>query len=339
VHWRNGITDAGAIRTQFCHAVDVTPTILAVTGAPAPNHANGVPQLPMHGASLTPTFAEADAPAPRAVQYFEQMGHRGLWADGWKVTTYHEPGHPFDDDEWGLYHLDRDFSECRDVAAEHPEKLRELIDAWWVEAGHHGVLPLDDRTIELFAAPPRPGTVHARREYTYFPPIAHIPADASPPLGRRSWTVTADVDVPAGGVEGVIYARGGHNVGHSFFVHDGALQFDYNALGTHYRARAPLSISEGRHELAARFDRNDRGGLLTLVVDGEDVGSAEVPKLVRMLGSTGLDVGRNALSPIVDDYEPPFPFTGTIDRITFQIRSRAEKAEVAATARAEMAKE
>jgi arylsulfatase len=267
------------------------------------------------------------------------MGHRGLWADGWKITTYHEQGQPFDDDEWGLYHLDADFSECHDVATEHPEKLRELIEAWWAEAGRHGVLPLDDRSIELFAAPPLPGTVHAREDYVYYPPIAHVPADACPPFGGRNWTVTAEVDVPAGGVEGVLYARGGHNVGHTFFVKDGSLQFDYNALGTHHRATAPLSITTGRHEIAARFQRTGAGGTLSLAVDGEDLTAIDIPKLVRMLGSTGLDVGRDGLSPVVDDYEPPFPFTGSIDRITFRIRSRADADEVAATARAELAKE
>jgi arylsulfatase A-like enzyme len=339
VHWPNGIADRGAIRTQFCHAVDITPTILAVTGAPVLADHNGVHQIPMHGASISATFDDPSAPTPRSIQYFEQMGHRGLWADGWKITTYHEQGRPIDDDEWALFHLDDDFSECHDISASHPDRLRDLIDAWWVEAGRHGVLPLDDRTIELFGGAPRPGTVHARKQYTYFPPIAHVPADAAPPLGARSWTITAVVDVPDRGVEGVLYARGGHNVGHSFFVKDSTLQFDYNALGTHYRAAAPADLTAGRHELAARFDRADKGGMLTLVVDGDDLTSLEIPNLVRMLGSTGLDVGRDALSPVVDDYDPPFAFTGTIERITFDIRSRADAAEVAATARAELAKE
>jgi len=339
VHWPAGIREHGAIRRQFCHVVDITPTILDITGARAPTEHNGVPQIPVAGASIAPTFADGSAPPPRSIQYFEQMGHRGLWADGWKISTYHEQGKPIDDDEWGLYNLESDFSECHDLALEEPAKLRELIDAWWVEAGQHGVLPLDDRTIELFGGSPRPGTVHARSEYVYYPPIAHIPADASPPLGGRSWTVTAAVEITDGNVEGVLYARGGHNVGHSFFVHDGALQFDYNALGTHTRAAVPVSLAPGRHELVARFDRTGRAGTLTLAVDGEDLTAVEIPKLVRMLGSTGLDVGRDALSPVVDDYDGPFPFTGTIERVTFSIRSRADADEVAATARAELAKE
>jgi arylsulfatase A-like enzyme len=193
VHWPAGIaadgtadiTGAGALRRQFCHAVDITPTILAVTGAPLPDHVGGVPQIPVHGQSLAGTFNDPDAPAPRHVQYFEQLGHRGLWADGWKITTYHTQGEPMDDDEWALYHLDEDFSECRDVSGAHPDKLRELIDAWWAEAGQHGVLPLDGRMAELFASPPQPGTVHGvgqhgRKDYVYYPPVTHIPADACP---------------------------------------------------------------------------------------------------------------------------------------------------------------
>jgi arylsulfatase len=137
----------------------------------------------------------------------------------------------------------------------------------------------------------------------------------------------------------VLYARGGHNVGHSFFVKDGALTFDYNALGTHHRATAPVSLGSGTHELAVRFVRTGKGGTLTLSADREDLTSIEIPKIVRMLGSTGLDVGRDALSPVVDDYEGPFPFTGTIDRITFHIEGKPDAADVAATARAELSKE
>ena len=340
VHWPNGIADRGAIRTQFCHAVDITPTLLELTGAPVPEHRNDVPQIPLHGASIAATFSDAAVPAPRSIQYFEQMGHRGLWADGWKISTYHEQGTPMDDDEWALFHLDEDFSECHDLAAEHPDKLRELIELWWVEAGQHGVLPLDDRSIELFGAPPRPGTVHARGgEYVYYPPIAHIPADACPPLGGRSWTITAEVEVPDEGVEGVLYARGSHNVGHSFFLKDGDLHFDYNALGTHYRASGSLPALSGRHALVARFERTGKGGTLSLAVDATEVASIEIPKIVRMLGSTGVDVGRDALSPVVDDYDAPFPFTGVIDKVTFSIRSRADREDVAATARTELARE
>ena len=339
VHWPAGLEGRGELRPQFCHAVDIMPTILEVTGATCPEEYQGLAQIPLHGASIAPTFGDAGAPAQRNVQYFEQMGHRGIWADGWKAVTYHEQGHAFDDDEWALYDLSTDFSECHDLAAEQPERLRALIDAWWVEAGANGVLPLDDRTIELFGGSSRPASPHASNHYRYRPPVSHVPADAAPQLGGRSWTITATVTVPDGGAEGVLYARGGHNVGHTFFVGSGMLQFDYNSLGHHYRATGPIELEPGRHELTARFDRGERGGTLTVGLDGVDLGSAEVPRIVRMLGSTGLDIGRDALSPVVDDYEAPFSWTGSIEQVDFEIRSRQSAADVAATAAAEFAKE
>ena len=251
VHWPNGIAARGEVRDQFRHAIDLAATVLHITGAPAPSTVAGVEQIPMHGRSLHPTFDNRAAAPQRKVQYFEQMGHRGIWADGWKATTYHEPGHAYDDDEWELFHLDKDFSECHNLATEQPAKLREMIDLWWSEAGDMGVLPLDDRTIELFGGTPRPATPHARRTYDYLSPISHIPADVCPPLGGRPWTLTISVIVE-GTVEGVLYARGSHNVGQSFFIKDGQLQFDYNALGTHFRATAPLTLQPGHHTLSAR---------------------------------------------------------------------------------------
>ena len=338
VHWPAGMKARGAVRTQFCHAIDLAATVLQVTNAPAPGTVAGVEQIPMHGRSLLPTFDDATAPAQRPVQYFEQMGHRGIWANGWKATTYHEPGHRYDDEEWELFHLDEDFSECHNLATEQPDKLREMIDLWWSQAGEMGVLPLDDRTIELFGGAPRPGTPHARARYDYLAPISHIPADVCPPLGGRPWKLTVAVVVDKT-AEGVLYARGSHNVGQTFFIKDGLLQFDYNALGTHFRASATLSLAPGHHTLTARFERAGSVGTIVIGADGVDLGSVAIPKLVRMLGSTGLDIGRDALSTVVDDYEGPFNFTGTIERASFEIHSRRDRADVLAQANTELARE
>lgn len=338
VHWPARIREGGAVRRQFCHAVDIAATVLDAAGAPVPETWNGVPQLPMHGRSIAATFADGAAPAPRTTQYFEQLGHRGLYHDGWKATTYHESGADFDADAWGLYHLDEDFSECHDLAADHPEKLRELVELWWAEAGAMGVLPLDDRTIELFAAEPRPGTPHARDSYEYLWPISHIPSEPSPAVGGRPWLLTAQVEVGED-VEGVIYARGAHGLGHAFFLQDGTLHFDYAAIGVHFRASAPLELAPGPHTLTARFEREGRGGILTIGADGTDLASVPVTKLVRMLGSTGTDIGRDGLSPVVDDYEAPFPFTGAIRSVRFDILRRPSAADVATTARTELSRE
>jgi len=298
----------------------------------------------MHGRSLAPTFTDAAAAPPRRVQYFEQMGHRGIWALGddgvaWKATTYHTAGHPYDDDEWELFCLSDDFSECRNLATERPEKLREMIDLWWSQAGEMGVLPLDDRSIELFGGAPRPGTPHARTTYEYLAPISHIPSDVCPPLGGRNWTLTIQLTVPDGGADGVLYSRGTHSVGHSFYVKDGELRFHYNALGTSSRVAGPVTLAPGDHTLVARFERDGKAGTLTVAADGVDVATGPIPKLVRMLGSTGLDIGLDAMSPKTDDYDAPFPFTGTIHRARFDIHSRRSAADLEAHAKMEFARE
>ncbi len=334
IHWPQRIKDGGGVRAQFCHAIDVPATILDVTGIALPEQFTGHEQMPIHGKSLAATWDAVDTPPPRSRQYFEMAGHRGLYDDGWKAVTYHEKGAPFEEDTWALYHLDEDFSECHDLAAEHPEKLRELVDAWWAEAGAYDVSPLDDRGIELFGGAPRAGTPHARSEYIYTPPISHIPADAAPPLGGRSWTITCDVVVNAAtAVEGVLYARGSRNVGQTFFIKDGKLQFDYNALGTHHRAAVAIRLAPGAHQLTAQFEREGRSGTLTLSADGVDLVSIGIPVIIRMMGSTGVDVGCDRLSTVVDDYEGPFAFTGTLSRVTFRVQSRRDRADVEAASR------
>jgi arylsulfatase len=340
IHYPAGITERGARRDQFCHVTDIAPTLLDLLGLELPEHVNGHPQIPLSGESLAYTWAPEPPETIRRPQYFEQFGHRGLWMQGWKAVTYHIKGKPFEEDQWSLYHLDADFSECHDLAMEHPEKLRELVDAWWVEAGANGVLPLDDRTQELFSLAPRRGTPHARDRYEYYPPISHIPADAAPGLGARNWTAVFDVACTKANPEGVLYARGNHNVGHSFFLKDRQLQFDYNALGRHTRAAFACELAPGEHQIEARFDRTSRTtGTIVLSVDGAELGTTEIPFIVRMLGSTGLDIGCDRLSTVVDDYKGPFTFEGDVRRATFQLRSERDKTDIAVLARTELAKE
>ena len=349
VHWPAGIPtpERGGFRRQFVHAVDLAATVLDISGAPLPPQFNGREQMPLHGASIAGTFDDAGAPAPRQVQYFEQMGHRGVWQDGWKATTYHEAGTPFEADQWGLYHLEADFSECHDLAAEHPERLAAMVDLWWQEAEANGVLPLDDRTIELFGAAPRPGTPHFVPEgagepvYTYRPPLSHLPSDVSPSIGGKNWEAEATFEVADGGatVSGVLYARGSHNVGHCWWVADGEIQFDYNALGTRTRVRAPLgALPAGRHSLGVRFVRDGKGGVLTLLVDGSPVGeSARVPRVVRILGSTGTDIGRGPVNAIVPDLTGPTPFSVALETVVFRVLGRRTTADPAADAAADLA--
>ena len=193
--------------------------------------------------------------------------------------------------------------------------------------------------IELFGNTRRAGTPHASDRYVYYPPISHIPADASAAIGGRPWALTCDVEVSDGPVEGVLYARGSHNVGHVLFVRNGELHFDYNALGTHHRASGVIALSPGAHTLGARFEREGRSGSITIMADGADIGSVPIPTIIRMLGSTGMDIGCDRLSTVVDDYVGPFPFTGKLTRVVVEIERQREAADSVAMRRTERAKD
>jgi arylsulfatase A-like enzyme len=337
IHWPRGIAARGQRRHPFVHAVDVAATILDVAGATMPGVFAGVEQIPLHGVSIAPTFDDPSWRVPR-VQYFEQLGHRGIYRDGWKLTTYHEAGKPWEDDVWGLYHLDEDFSECRDLSSEHPERRQEMLDLWWAEAERYGVLPLDDRGVELFLAPARPGTVHARRTYTYHPPVARIPSETAPAFGGRNWDAEADVvidEVPSG----VLFARGGGDLGIGWFVLDGELHLYYNALGRVGRVSGPLDVGPGRHRLWLRFARDGQSGRVVMGVDEREVAAGTIPQFARILGSAGMDIGHDSHAPVTTDYPQPFAFNGAIERLSFTVHARATTRDAAATLASEMAKE
>ena len=209
VHWPAGIAERGARRDQFHHVNDVVPTIYEAVGVTPPDVYRGRQQLPVTGTSMAYTFDAPDEPTRKGVQYFEMMGHRGLYEDGWKAVTRHQAGTSFDDDTWELYDLTVDRSECHDLAAEHPERLAAMVERWWEVARDEGVLPLDDRTIELFGARFRDRSVHpTSRRYTYYPPMTPLPAQVAPALGGRGWDMDADLERPAG-AGGVLYAACG----------------------------------------------------------------------------------------------------------------------------------
>jgi arylsulfatase A-like enzyme len=343
IHWPGRIKDRGGVRSQFHHVSDVVPTLLELLGVEAPAEYHGLEQIPVSGTSMAYAFDSPQEKTRKDSQYFEMFGHRGIWSDGWKAVTYHQPGKPYDDDEWELYHLDEDFSECRNLAKENPEKLRKLIDLWWVEAGRHGVLPLDDRGVVLFRADFKPGSPHANRHYTYHPPISHLPAEACPPLGSRSWLITAHVDRADAAAEGVLVAQGTQNVGFSFYVKDERLVFDYNIFTNHFVVRSDQKVPPGSSVLGVRFIREGQKGTIVLMISGKECGSIEVPFVLRMISSTGMDIGRDGLSPVTDDYKAPFPFSGKLIRVEVDLpqhQSPSEEREAAAARhRAEMARQ
>jgi arylsulfatase len=342
VHWPAGITDRGSIRNQFHYVTDVAPTIYELIGVQAPEVYRGVEQFPIAGESMAYAFTDPTGASTRNLQYFEMFGHRAMYAEGWKAVTRHTPGVSFDDDIWELYNLTSDPSECNDLAEQEPERLAQMIEQWWVEAETYGVLPLDDRGVELFGArfgehsPHRPD-----RRYTYRPPMAPLPTQSAASLGGRSWTLTATVDRNAG-QGGVLYAMGNGNSGLSAFVQNDRLIFDYNCFGDHFEVVSDCEVPEGRSEIGVRFERTGKGGSATVVIDGADCGSVEIPFVMRVISSMGASVGFDHGLPVSRRYSDAFAFEGTLHRVDIELapsRSSEASAEASASARSGMSRQ
>ncbi|MGZ4689933.1 MAG: arylsulfatase [Acidimicrobiia bacterium] len=316
VHWPNGIAERGGIRRQFHHVNDIVPSIYDVLEVQPPDVYRGRDQMPVTGTSMRYTFDDPVEPSRKSVQYFEMAGHRGIYADGWKAVTRHQAGVPYDDDVWELYHVAEDFSECHDLASTMPDKLDDMIATWWIEAEKYGVLPLDDRLIELFGARFKDRTAHpANRRYTYRPPMSPLPAQAAAALGGRSWDMTASIDRAATD-EGVIYASGTENAGFSFFVQHSHLVFDYNAFGDHQILTSDRAVPVGLARVGVQLRRTGRRhGTVQLLIDDEPCGSAELPLLMTVISSVGPSVGFDHGSAVSERYRGPFPFSGVLHRV------------------------
>ncbi len=327
VSWPNGITARGEMRTQYLHAVDLMPTVLEATGVERPAVLDGVDQDPLDGIGMRATFDDATAPSRRTVQYYEMLGNRAIYADGWKAVSFHPFDQPVDDDVWELYRVDDDFAEIHDVAAEHPDVLRRLVDLWWAEAGRNDVLPIDHRGAARFLVP-KPTATPVRARYVYYPGMGTLPEASTHDVRNRSHRIVADVEIPAGGAEGVVFAQAGRFGGFSLFCQDGHLVYDHNRAGTHHRVTSVGAMPPGRHQLAFEFTATGLGtGDGRLLVDGAVVGEAHLPACVmaRYMAEEGFDVGRDTGTPVADTYESPFPFTGSIDRVTVEILGAGER--------------
>lgn len=320
LRWPGKLGKAGEIRHTFCHAVDLTPTILDLIGLKAPDMVAGVPQMPMHGVSLKDTL-EADTVVTRDAQYFEMLGHRAIWKDGWKAVTHHRRGKDFEDDDWELYNLNDDFSESVNLAQQEPRKLDAMKALWWREAEQHGVLPLDDRIAgDLFRASHRKGGPTARKRFVYYPPISHIVSDACPAV-YRGWTLTVELpDHPADG-DGVLVSRGTINSGFVLYIQDGKVHFDHNGFHDHTHLVTDKPLAAGARTVTVQLSRReDGGGDVSLAVDADIQASGSIPRLLVMLSSIGMDFGR-CLSPVAEGYSAPFPYPGRIKRVIFDLPS------------------
>ena len=360
IAWPDGIAARGEVRTQYAHAIDMVPTVLEQLGIEPPEAIRGVTQSPLEGVSFAHTFDDAGAATRHRTQYFEMFGHRSIYHDGWRAVcpwpgpNYTEAaqrgrkvGDPItpevldqlDREGWELYHIAEDPTESHDVAAEHPDKLRELISLWWDEAGKYKVLPLDS-SLQPRLAVERPQTSKPRTSYVYYPGGSVVPAFAAPRVFNRPYSIEADVEIPAGGADGVLLAQGGDAGGYTLYVEDGRLRYVYNYVGRdRFELESTDPLPEGRHALRYEFEptgepdiRNGKGvpGRGQLYVDGRLVASAEFPHTVPLIFELeGLSCGYDFGSPADERYEPPFVFTGTIHSVTVDVSGELIKDEEA----------
>jgi arylsulfatase len=338
---RLGPADPGGLRHQFCHVADLAPTVLELLGLERdptmPDSATPGSEMPgsempdpeTEGVSFASTIGDPAVTTGKHTQYFEMFGHRGIWHDGWKAVAWHAPYSSFDDDEWELYHLDDDFNENHDLATAEPERLAALLDLWWQQAEANQVLPLDDRFGERFAE--NAERFHgARTSYTFWAGMGHLPSDVAPDLRSRSYTIEAEVDIPADGAEGVLISHGDATGGYSLFVRDGRLVHDLNIGGTHREVSSEVAVPSGRCRLGFRMERTHDGGPFprgvgTLLIDGEPVGSMETDQIFwLMISWSGLDIGLDRGTTVADydhsgRFIGPFEFTGRLIKVTVDL--------------------
>ncbi|HEY7054076.1 MAG TPA: arylsulfatase [Mycobacterium sp.] len=342
VHWPERFTDTNQMRSQFTHVTDIAPTLLHVAGIPAPTHVDGIKQQPMHGFSLVDSFTDADAVERHTQQYFETVGNRAMYKDGWWLAVKtrripwiltpdalapYRPGvwNP-DDDPVELYYLPDDYSQARDLAADYPEKVTELTDLFWSEAKKYQVLPLLAPLGAFFGySPPLPEVT----KLEFRPDVQNVMPGMIPRIYNHSYTISADLIVPPQGVEGVIVAEADHLGGFSLFVDDDRLTHTYSMMGVFiYRQQAsePLPVGEVRVRLQFEADapKPATGGQVTLFVNDKPVGGGRMDRTVpvRFSGYAGMDIGRDN-GGVVDlsyDDRKPFAFTGTIKKVVFDIK-------------------
>jgi arylsulfatase len=334
VSWPARIAAQSEPRSQYIHAVDVVPTIYDLLGITPPDVIKGYQQNRIEGESFAAALTDVAAPG-RQTQFYAMLGQRSIYHEGWLACTVHPPlsswGN-FDQDEWELFHLDEDRAQTRNLAAAEPQRLEQLKNLWFYNAGLYNGLPLDDRSALEQVLAERPRAAAPRDQYTFYPNCADVPESAGPAIPGRSYTIAGGIDVASDAVEGVIWAAGGVPGGHSLYVQDGRLRYTFNWIGTKLQdVIADRVLTTGPHVVAADFAARGPSpdpampgtvGTLTLYIDDEAVGSGEIvtqPGYFCLTGD-GICVGRDSASAVTPGYQSPFPFTGgTIDKVVVDL--------------------
>jgi arylsulfatase A-like enzyme len=334
ISWPARIKDKGAIRTQFHHVIDIAPTILEAVGVPAPSVLNGVPQKPIEGVSMVYTFDDAQAVSKRRTQYFEMFANRAIYSDGWvAATTPPVPPWvtfgavpPIDQYKWELYDVAHDFSEAVNLADKEPLKLKQLQDLFWVEAAKYNVLPLDNSRAERFDVSIRPSLTRGRSQFTYYPGMVRIPEGSAPDFKNKSYRISAELEIPKGGAQGVVLTQGGRFNGLGLYLLRGKPVFYYNLVGVdRTRVAGKDKLSPGKHAVGVDFKYDGggmgKGGSVSLSVDTKKVAEARLARTIpfRVSADETLDIGEDTGTPVSEDYAVPFRFTGTIKKVVIDL--------------------
>jgi Sulfatase len=337
ISWPAKIKDKGAMRSQFLHVIDVVPTLYEAIGITPPEWLNGIQQKPIEGVSFLKTFTDPNAPETRKTQYFELLVNRGIYHDGWMASSRSfVPWAPvrgeFDplSAKWELYHVDNDFTQADDLASRQPEKVKELEALFWSEAAKNQVLPLDWRAVERLNAElqGRPSLAGKRKSYVYYPGQIALPDGASPQVLNKSFSVTADLEIPEAGAEGMVYTHGGMTGGYGIYLRDGRAHFVYNMLAVERTTIASEILPKGKVALTAHFSYEGKPGefgkpaTVTIDANGKKVGEGKLSRTVPLQFSLGegVDVGLDTGSAVDFSYTLPFRFTGTIEKVTVELR-------------------
>src|SRR6266851_1351209 len=317
----------------YNHAIDIVSTILDVVGIEAPEVVKGYTQYPIEGVSMRSSFDEAQAPSNRQTQFYSMLGTRGIWHQGWKAVTTHPAisgWSNYTKDTWELYNTAEDRSESHNLAAQHPDKLQELIGLWFFEAGKYQGFPLDDRVALEIVLTPRPKMTKPHERYVYYPDTAEVPEAAAVSIINRSYTIRAEVEIPDNGAEGVVFAHGSRFGGHALYVKDGRLHYVYNFVGSfEQKISSSKSVPTGASTLSAIFTKEGEdpphvaNGTLAIYINDEKVGEGKIrtqPGKFSIAGE-GLNVGRDGGEPVTPDYpgEYPWPFTGTVKQVVVDV--------------------
>jgi arylsulfatase len=325
ISWPKGIKARGEIRHQYHHAIDIVPTILDVLGIDAPDEIKGYAQSPFDGVSMRYSFDDGKAKTARRTQFYSMLGSRSIWHDGWKAVTTHvgaEGWGDYGNDTWELYNTEADRSECHDLAAQEPGRLRDLVNLWYVEAGANSALPLDDRGPVEIMTTPRPVLTAPRDAYVYYPDTAEVPEAQAVNVRNRSFSIGALVDIPAAGAQGVLFAHGSRFGGHGLYVKNNRLHYVYNFVGSlEQKIDATEDIPTGENViLSASFEKEREdppgvaNGILPLYHGDRKVGEGRIKTQPGKfsIGGEGLCVGRDSGEAVTDDYPgaAPWRFTG-----------------------------